>query len=107
MSEPTPGEIMRRLDANTSQLMELARQFREDRDRADQRYVPRVEWVEARKGIADRIDNVVEDVVELKAKSKDQAAFQRQVLLALAVAAFSAFVSVCIAVAGLVLGKGP
>lgn len=105
MSEPTPGELLRRLEDNTAYLNRISTQVREDRDRADMRYVPRVEWVEARRGIGDRIDDVADDVADLKRRGDADAGFRRQVLLAFAVAAFSALVSVAVAIIVLVFGR--
>jgi hypothetical protein len=105
-SAPTPAEIGRRLDGISAQLSELAAQMRTDRDRGDVRYVPRVEWVEARKGITDRIGDVASDVADLKRTEDADKAFRRQILLAVSVAAFSALISVAVSVAGFVVGRG-
>jgi hypothetical protein len=110
-SQPTLGEVMRRLDDTSSQLARLADQMRTDRDRADMRFVPRGEWVEGRRADQGRIAETEKDVVEIKGKetAREQAdtTWRRQILLAFAVAAFSGIVSVAVAIAGLILGKGP
>lgn len=108
MAEPTLGEVMRRLDANTQQLAEITRQMREDRDRADMRYVPRVEWVEARRGVDERFKNVEGDVVDLKNEKRDEkrgrTAFQRAVIVAVCTSAVTGLIS--LATIGLqLLGK--
>lgn len=107
MTEPTPGEIVRRLDEIASWMDRTSAKLDEFRNWAERLYVPRMEWVEARRAINERIDNIADDVKTLQGHEDAGATFRRQVLLALAVASFSAFVSVAIAVAGLVLGKGP
>jgi hypothetical protein len=99
--EPTLGEVMRRLDDVFARLDRTLAQMQQDRDRGDQRYVPRVEWVEARKGIDDRFKDVIGDVGDLKLERTSDTTFRRQVLLAVCIAAFSAVVS--IAVTGLLL----
>jgi hypothetical protein len=105
MSEPTPGEIMRRLEDNTAWLNRISAQLREDRDRADLRYVPRVEWIEARGRIGERIEDVAGDVEDLQTESRSAAAFRRQSLLLFAIAAFSGVVAVAIAAIGLFFGS--
>lgn len=107
MSEPTPAEIMRRLDDNTNTLNRILAQLREDRDRADMRYVPRVEWIEARGRIGERIDDVADDVEDLKTDGRQAAAFRRQSLLLFSIAAFSGVIAVAIAAIGLFFGSPP
>ena len=96
MTEPTPGELMRRLQDNTAYLDRIAAQLQADRDRADLRYVPRVEWVEARKGISERIGDVAGDVAELKTNSEDDRKFRRQTMVLMLLAVFSAVLSAAV-----------
>lgn len=105
--DPTPAELWRRLEDVLRRFEDVAKDVREFRNWAERLYVPRMEWVEARKVFDERIGNVAGRVKDLEDDSDDNRTFRRQVLLALSVAAFSAFVAVTIAVAGLVLGKGP
>jgi hypothetical protein len=106
MSEPTPGEIMRRLDTNTTQLSELSRQFREDRDRADIRYVPRGEWVEGRRADQGLVKDVGKDVQELKDMNVANVAFRRQFTVALVATALSSFGALAVAIILLILSGG-
>lgn len=100
-SEPTLGEVMRRIDDIALRLDRTLTEMKQDRDRGDQRYVPRVEWVEARRGIDVRFADVTGDVTDLKMDRSGDTTWRRQVLLAVGIAAFSALVS--LAVTGLLL----
>jgi hypothetical protein len=99
--EPTLGEVMRRLDDVFARLDRMLTQMQQDRDRGDQRYVPRVEWIEARKGIDDRFRDVIGDVSDLKVDRASDTNARRQVVLSIGLAAFAALVS--IATTGLLL----
>lgn len=104
---PTAAELWRRLDDVVRRFEDVAKDVREFRNWAERLYVPRGEWVEGRRADQGRAAAISEDVAELKAERAANQAFRRQVLLALAVAALSAVVSVSIAIAGLLLGRGP
>lgn len=107
MSEPTPGELMRRLDDVARRFEDTVKEVREFRSWAERLYVPRGEWVEGRRADQLKVTEVVGDVLELKQKAQSDVTWRRQVLLAFAIAAFSAVVSVALFVATFVLGKGP
>lgn len=112
---PTPGEIMRRLDDVVKRFEDISKDVREFRSWAERLYVPRGEWVEGRRADHLRTVEIAGDVGELKAKAEADAlaaqateratlAWRRQVLLAVAIAAFSGFVSVALFIAS-ALGK--
>lgn len=100
MSEPTPGEIMRRLDEIAMRLDRTASQLQQERDRADLRFVPRGEWVEGRRADQGLIKDVAKDV-------EDATAYRRQITLLAIGAMFSGFAGLAIAVVMLLLSGGP
>lgn len=104
MSDPTPGEIMRRLDEVASRVELAGRKIDEFRNWAERLYVPRGEWVEGRRADQLRIGEVEKDVLSLQEKGKDDATFRRTALVMFAVAAFSGFISAAVAVALFFLG---
>jgi hypothetical protein len=97
---------MRRLDATSAQLASLAAQMQTDRDRADLRFVPRGEWVEARRADQGLVKDVAKDVDELKTKDVSNANSRRQFLFGLALTAVSSLAALVTALAVLFLGKG-
>jgi hypothetical protein len=99
MSEPTPGEIMRRLDEIANRLDRTASQLQTDRDRADLRYVPRGEWVEGRRADQGLIKDVVKDV-------EDITGFRRQITVITIGAALSSFGALAVAIIMLILSGG-
>ena len=99
MSEPTLGEVMRRLDEVASRVDRTASQLQTDRDRADMRYVPRGEWVEGRKADQGLIKDVAKDV-------DDMVSNRRQITLLALGAAFSGFAALAVAVVMLILSGG-
>jgi hypothetical protein len=105
--QPSLGEVMRRLDEITKRFEDTVRDVREFRSWAERLYVPRGEWIEGRRADQEVVRGVSREVEDLTTRAERDGTFRRQVLLALSVAAFSAIVSVSIAVAGLILGKGP
>ena len=104
-SQPSPAEIMRRLDDVVKRFEDVSKDVREFRNWAERLYVPRGEWVEGRRADQGYIKDVAGDVADLKKKAEADATWRRQILLAFAVAAFSAIVSVALFVATFVLGR--
>lgn len=104
-NDPTPGEVWRRLDDVVRRFEDVSKDVREFRSWAERLYVPRGEWVEGRRADSLRTTEIAGDVGELKKKAETDATWRRQMLLAFAVAAFSAVVSVALFVATFVLGK--
>lgn len=102
---PTPGEIMRRLDDVVRRFEDVSKDVREFRSWAERLYVPRGEWVEGRRADQLRTTEIAGDVGDLKKQRETDATWRRQMLLAFAVAAFSAVVSVALFIATFVLGK--
>jgi len=92
--------------ALTAQLDRLANQIQQDRDRADIRFVPRGEWREGRETDRSRVIDIAADVADLKKQAEADRTFRRQVLLGVALAAFSAIISVGTAVMSLLAGRG-
>jgi hypothetical protein len=106
MSEPSPGEIMRRLDEIATRIDRTASQLQTDRDRADLRYVPRGEWVEGRRADQGLTKDVAKDVAELRASKSADLTFRRQFTIALVGVALSSFASLAIALILLILSGG-
>lgn len=105
-SAPTFGEVLRNLEQIRRIVEETARAMREDRDRADLRFVPRGEWKEGRETDRSRVNDVAQDVEELKAKEVAAAASRRQFLFGLALTAITSVAGFLTALAVLLLGKG-
>lgn len=106
MTEPTLGEIMRRLDDIASRMDRTASQLQNDRDRADIRFVPRGEWKEGRETDRGKIADVEKDVEELKAGNAARAAERRQFMFGLALTAITSVAGLLTALTVLFLGKG-
>ena len=108
--EPTPGEVMRRLEDNTAQLNRIAAQMQTDRDRADLRYVPRGEWIEGRRADQGFIKDVAADVAEIKVNAEDDAkekkSFRNQIIVGFLVVLATSFGSLIVALIVLLLSGG-
>jgi len=98
MTDPTPGEIMRRLDEVAAQMLRILAEIASDRSRAEQLYVLREAWSLAREADRGHVHDLEKDVEQLKTDRDGDLTYRRQILLALAVASFSAIVSTAIAI---------
>jgi hypothetical protein len=98
MSDPTPGEIMRRLDEVSASLLRIVAEIASDRKRAEQLYVLREAWGLARAADQSKVHEVEKDVEGLKKDRDGDLTYRRQIMLALAIASFSAIISVAIAI---------
>ena len=104
MPEPSNTELVRRVEEVSKQLADVVGELREDRRRAEQRYVPRELWIEARDADKARVRDVERDVEALAKQRELDLTWRRQVLLALAVAALAAVASFAIALFNIVAG---
>lgn len=104
-SQPSPAEIMRRLDDVVKRFEDVSKDVREFRNWAERLYVPRGEWVEGRRADQGYIKDVAKDIAELQADRKNDQTWRRQILLAFAIAAFSAVVSVALFIATFLVGR--
>jgi hypothetical protein len=98
MTEPTPGEMMRRLDEVAAQMLRILAEIASDRKRAEQLYVLREAWALARDADKGRVHEVEKDIDQLKKDRDGDLTYRRQILLALAIASLSAIVSTAIAI---------
>lgn len=98
MSEPTNGEVMRRLDEVARQLTDVANKMREDRLHAESTYVRRDVYDSDRKAEAIRGVEAQKDVDELQRHREADAQWRRQVTLALALTALTAIVTIALAI---------
>lgn len=108
MSDPTPGEIMRRLDEVARQLGDLAGQLREDRQHAAAIYMRQDVYMAQRQADQAVVADLAGDLIshrkstEASFAERDKAhqadvAFKRQAGLALAVLSITTVVNVAIA----------
>lgn len=102
--EPTLGEVMRRLDAVSRTLGDIAQQMREDRQHAAATYVRRDVFDEARRADQSAVREVAKDLDTMEVDRKKNADFRRQMGLALAVCVLGIFGSVGISLFNLLMG---
>lgn len=98
MSEPTLGEVMRRLDEAVKQNAETARKVEHSQALADQKYVTYLLHQE-------QIQAIRKDIVDLEKAREADGTFRRQVLLGLAVAIAGTLGSLVVAVLPLIAGR--
>lgn len=104
--EPSPAEIMRRLDDVVKRFEDVSKDVREFRNWAERLYVPRGEWVEGRRADQAATKEIAEDVSELKASKQADLAYRRQFTIALIGVALSSFGALAVAIILLVLSGG-
>jgi uncharacterized protein (DUF1778 family) len=115
-SEPTMGEVLRRLDEVSRQLLDLAAQMREDRDKAFTTFVQQAVYNEREKTyaaqrLADQAvvadlhgdlktveTNLVRDVEAIRKARESDTGFRRQVWLTLGALAITTLVTIVIAI---------
>lgn len=86
MDEPTPAELLRRLDEVSRQLLDLTTELRYVNRSAAETYVRKDVFSEARIADAEKHREQERDIDALKESRAGDAAFRRQVLLGLGVA---------------------
>lgn len=98
MSEPTMGEVLRRLDEVSRQLLDLAGQMREDRNTAAATFV-RQDVYQAQR-IADQavVADLNGDIRAVKKSHESDAGFRRQVWLTMGALAVTSLITVAIAI---------
>lgn len=112
MSEPTMGEVLRRLDEVSRQLLDLARELKQDRAEAAATYVRQdVYFAERRAGEATVADlhgdikkvetNLGREIGGIKTDRKNDVAFRRQIWLAVGTLSVTLVVTIVLAVINL------
>lgn len=99
MTDPTLGEVMRRLDETATDLAAVAADMKAERERTEKVYVRHDVWTEARR--ADRAE-----IAQLKKSMDDDAKWRRQVLLGLGLTALSSLTALGIALLNAIAGRG-
>jgi hypothetical protein len=94
---------MRRLDEVAAQLLRIVAEIATDRSRAEQLYVLREAWALARAADERHVNEVEKDVDQLKKDREADVTYRRQIMLALAVASFSAIVTAAVAIFSLLV----
>jgi len=94
------------LVTNVALNSQIASSLQRTLDDVRQSAVPRREWELGRLADKAEVASVAKDVGDLQENERAWTTFKRQILLAVGVAAFSALISVGVALAGLLLG-GP
>jgi hypothetical protein len=96
--EPTMGEVLRRLDEVSRQLLDLAAQMREDRDKAAATFV-RQDVYQAQR-IADQavVADLNGDIRAVNKARESDAGFRRQVWLTMGALAITTLVTIVIAI---------
>lgn len=103
MSEPTPGEIIRRLDTFITQIQQLSQDQRSDKLEASKTYVRKDLYEEQIGNLKRRVKELEE---ENDAKDKAASDFRRQIAIALIVLALPAVVSLFLAVNNFLVASG-
>lgn len=100
-NEPSPGEIMQRLDAVAAQLAALARQLSEDRNKAEATYIRRDVYMAERQFDQAVVADLAGDIRVVREDRKVDIGWRRQASLTIAVLAISSLVSIALAVINL------
>jgi hypothetical protein len=101
VSEPTLGEVVRRLDGVAQQITNLVNKMDADRRRDADTYVNRGEYAEYQKRVESQIDDHSKDIDAINEARKDDARWRRTASLTLAVAAAGWVVTIALFVATL------
>lgn len=101
-NEPTMGEVLRRLDEVSRQLLDLAGQMRDDRDKAAATFV-RQDVYQAQR-IADQavVADLHGDIRSINKSRESDAGFRRQVWVTIGTLSISMLVTIVIAIANFV-----
>lgn len=98
MSEPTMGELMRRVEDLVRQITDVSNKMREDRIHAEATFVRRDVYDANRAAEALRDLDAQKDLDELTRHREADAQWRRQIMLAVAVLAITTLVTVAIAI---------
>lgn len=95
------GEVLRRLDEVSRQLIDLAREMKDDRDKAAATFVRQDVYLAQRLADQAVVADLNGDIRAVNKAREADAGWRRQVLLTLAVLAISTLVSIALAVVNL------
>jgi len=94
MTEPSNGEVMRRLEQVSGELVQLARDMREDRNAAADTYVRK----DVQRGVDANQDRRLDGLeAENATRERDQVALRRQLIVGLVLLAVPALFSLVLA----------
>lgn len=96
--EPTNWEIVRRLAELENDQKEYERRLSDAKELGDSKYLRKDVWIEARKADAAVVADQADDIRAIKDDRKADAAFRRQVQLALIIAAIGLMGSFALAI---------
>ena len=100
--EPTLGEVLRRLDEVSRQLIDTSREMKEDRKSAAATYVRQDVYIAQRQADAAVLADTHGDIQSIKDDRRKDADWKRQQNLFLAGLTITALVSIAIAIANIV-----
>lgn len=95
MTEPSNGEVMRRLDEVSRQLLQLAQDMRDDRNTAADTYVRKDVFTPTHEATTRRIEDLERESAE---REKAQDAFRRQIIVTVIAAALPAVLALVLAI---------
>lgn len=102
-SEPTLGEVVRRLDEVSRQLVNIVERLERRDTYIEENFVRQRVWIEARKGDQGVVANLAQDIGALQQDRRTDAGWRRQQTLTLIVLGITTLVSIALAVANIVV----
>lgn len=100
-SEPTLGEVLRRLDEVAKQMADMASQMREDRLQTAATYVRQDVYIAQRQADQAVVADLNGEVRSVKDERKADQASRRQIWLSLGIAALSTVTAIALAIVNL------
>lgn len=111
MSEPTTAEVMRRLDEVSRQLVDVVQQIREDRRISAETFVRKDVYQPLHEALGGRVKNLEGELDRRDAdqvqRDRDQAAFRRQMTVAVITVALGALATLLVSLVNLTHGGTP
>jgi hypothetical protein len=101
-SEPTLGEVLRRLEEVSRQLLDVTHELKEDRKATAATYVRQDVYIAQRQADAAIVADLAGDMQSMRDERKTDVGFRRQVWLTLGALAISMLVTIVIAIANFV-----
>lgn len=100
--EPTLGEVLRRLDEVSRQLVDITREIKEDRSAAAATYVRQDVYIAQRQADAAVVADIHGDIKSIKDDRRKDNDWKRQQNLSLAALAITVLVSIALAIVNIV-----
>jgi len=101
VSEPTIGEVVRRVDGLVQQVSNLVNKLDADRRRADEAYVNRGEYLEYKLRVEDRLTAQATGLTDINKDRDEDARWRRTAFFTAAVAAAGWLVTIALFIATL------